>query len=91
MKVIKNRSKMLLTVNLGGGKSVHLRPKDVTEISDVQVGHSEVVKHLARGRLVLVDAPKKADPKPVKAKADPPPAKAETKPDPKADSKKDDK
>lgn len=89
-KTIKNRSKVLLAVNLGDGQSAHLRPKESVEISDVQAGRSEVVKHLAKGRLVIVEA-KKSAPKVAKAKVSPPPAKADTKPEAKSAPEKDGK
>jgi len=57
---ITNKTKTLLTVNLGG-RSVHLLPRSSEEITDAESKTSEVVKHVARGRLAVnEDPPKKA-------------------------------
>jgi len=68
-QIVTNRSKMLLTVNLKGGKSIHLRPKESVEVSDADIGTSEFIKHVKRGRLeVQGTRERKAPPKMVTTK-----------------------
>jgi len=78
MSVIQNRSKMLLAVNLGKGKAVHLRPKETAEVTDKQLSFSEVRKHLAKGRLEVVAMAKVKSPS--KKKVAPAPPAEEKKP-----------
>ena len=81
-KIVKNRSKGLMSINLGDGSSVHLRPKETIELTDKQLKSSEVIKHLAKGRLVEDGVPKvKKSPKPSKAKVADPPPKVDAKPE----------
>jgi len=64
MNIVTNRSKMQLSVNLKGGKSLHLRPNESAEVSEGDTHTSEFIKHVKKGRLEVKGAKKKA---PVKA------------------------
>ena len=57
---VANRTKMLLTINLKGGKSIHLRPKGSCEVAEEDMGTMEFLTLVKKGKIALSSISAKA-------------------------------
>jgi len=65
MGKVMNISGRLLSMNLTGGKALHLAPKETSrDLTQAEMESPSIQKHLTRNRLKVVETKKAAVPKP---------------------------
>ncbi len=67
-KIVKNASNLSLYLNLPEGRSLKIRARDAAEVDEADLQCAEMLFHLSRGNVVVLEKPEAPRPEEVKPK-----------------------